>query len=519
MFSSRHLNIENEQIKMIMNKSWFKILTPWALGLAGSVLLMAVTSSAWDWPVATKVAAKGAIPIVVNDAPLERDTKFTVSFASVVKKIAPCVVNISSTKTIRQQPMPEFFLDPFRQFFGGDLNGRSRRPRTFNQTSLGSGVIVTKDGYLLTNNHVVDGADVIKVSMTKSKTEYDAKVVGRDPKTDVAVLKIEANNLPFATLADSSKIEVGDVVLAIGSPFGLSQTVTMGIISAVGRHNMGIEDYEDFIQTDAAINQGNSGGALVDAEGRLIGINTAILSPTGGSIGVGFAVPINLARSIMDRLLKDGKVDRGFLGVGIQDVTAELADQFKVPEGQGALVGEVVENSAAAAAGLKFGDVIIELDGKKVKDGRQLTMLVAEYSPGTKVKVKVLRDGRERSFDVTLKSSSNQSVAAGGKGGTDNADDALNGVSVSDLNNALRNQLEIPPGIRGAVVVEIDEESPAYRDGLRQGDVVLEINRQPVRNAEEAVEASKNLKNTRILLRVFSHGRSRYLVVDETKKK
>src|SRR6185369_15054355 len=277
-------------------------------------------------------------------------------------KVAPSVVNVFSTKRVKNAYGPDMFPfsdDPFfRRFFGDQPNRREFRsqPQTHKEHNLGSGVVVTKDGYILTNNHVVDGADEIKVARDKEKTEYTAKIVGRDPKTDIALLKIDAKDLPFATLADSDKIEVGDVVLAIGNPFGIGQTVTMGIVSATKRGNIGIEDYEDFIQTDASINPGNSGGALVDAEGRVIGINTAILSRTGGNQGVGFAVPINLVRSVMEQLTKEGKVVRGYLGVSIQDITPELARQFNLSsDAAGALVSGVTEKSAAAEAGLKSG--------------------------------------------------------------------------------------------------------------------------------------------------------------------
>src|SRR5436190_18874708 len=338
------------------------------------------------------------VSIAVNDSPLERQSKMSASFSPVVKKVAPSVVNVFTTKTVRN-PMPEitpFFDDPFfRRVFGQPFGGEAgrRQPRTFKERSLGSGVIVTKDGYILTNNHVVDGADEIKVAREKEKKQYTAKVVGRDPKTDIAVLKIEAKDLPFITFADSDKIEVGDVVLALGNPFGIGQTVTLGIVSATGRGGMHIEDYEDFIQTDAAINPGNSGGALVDAEGRLIGVNTAILSRSGGNQGVGFAIPANLARSVMDQIIEKGKVERGFLGVKLQDLTPEFAQQFNVPENSGALVGDVTPDSPAEKAGIKTGDIIVEFDGKDVRDSRHLKLQVAQTHPGKTVPVKVLRDG------------------------------------------------------------------------------------------------------------------------------
>src|SRR5205823_132893 len=383
------------------------------------------------------------VSIAVNDSPLERQTKFTSSFSPVVKKVAPSVVNVFTTKTVRN-PMPEitpFFDDPFfRRFFGspfGDNEGR-RQPRTFKERSLGSGVIVTQDGYILTNNHVVDGADEIKVARDKDKKQFTAKVVGRDPKTDVAVLKIEAKDLPFITFADSDKIEVGDVVLALGNPFGIGQTVTMGIISATGRGGMHIEDYEDFIQTDAAINPGNSGGALVDAEGRLIGINTAILSRSGGNQGVGFAIPANLARSVMDQIIKRGKVERGFLGIGLEDIDPALAEQFNIPDNtSGALIAEVTEKSAAAEAGLKSGD-------------------------------------------------------------------ALNGVTVGDIDSAARSQFNIPERVKGALITDVDADSASYEAGLRPGDVILEIDHKRVTNAEEAVEVSKHVKTKRVLVRFWS---------------
>jgi serine protease Do len=408
----------------------------------------------------------------------------------------------------------------FRQFFGDQPEGAQRphqhQPHTLKQNSLGSGVIVTKDGYILTNNHVVDGADEIKVAREKESTQFTAKVVGRDPKTDIAVLKIDATDLPFVTFADSDKLEVGDVVLAVGNPFGVGQTVTMGIVSATGRGNMGIEDYEDFIQTDAAINPGNSGGALVDAEGRLVGINTAILSHSGGNQGVGFAIPANQARYTMETLIKDGRIVRGFLGVSIQDVTPELAKKFDLKKTDGALVGDVTPKSAAAEAGIKSGDVITELNGKTIVDGRNLRLMVGRLTPGVKVSVKVLRDGTEKSISVTLKEMPEQKLAAGESVAPDK-DDALNGVTVGDIDAAARAQFKLPAHVKGAVIMDIEQDSTSYQAGLRQGDVIQEINRKPVTSADEAVEASKHIKDKEILLHVWSHGGGRFVVVEEGK--
>jgi serine protease Do len=367
----------------------------------------------------------------------------------------------------------------------------------------------------------VDGADEIKVVLADDKKEFAAKLIGTDPHTEVAVLKVDAKNLPAATTTDSDLLEVGDVVLAIGNPFGLGQTVTMGIVSATGRGGFGLVDYEDFIQTDASINPGNSGGALVDAEGRLVGLNTFIISRSGGNQGVGFAVPINLARSVMERLVTDGKVVRGFLGVKLQPlVTAELAKQFGLPNQNGALVSEVMPDTPAAKAGLKEGDFIVEFNGKKVDDNRHLRLMASQTAPKTKVTLKVIRDGKDKTFTVTLDELSENQTAQGMRksGSSDVGEDTLDGVEVSDLDAQLRREFDIPANVRGAVVTHVDEDAPAYRAGLRAGDVVLEIDRKPVRNADDAVKLSKDIKDN-VLLRVWSKGGSRYMVVDNSKRR
>jgi serine protease Do len=463
-------------------------------------------------------SAKAAV--VVNDAAITRDVRSGTSYAAIVKKAAPSVVYIYTTKTVKH----DFNLGPFgdemlRRFFGDRFGTPGQAPKQFKERGLGSGVVVTKDGYILTNNHVVDGADEIKVTLTRNKQEYTAKVVGRDSRTDIAVLKIEGKDLPFITLGDSDKIEVGDVVLAIGNPFGVGQAVTQGIISALGRGGLGIEEYEDFIQTDASINPGNSGGALVDVEGRLIGINTAILSRSGGSIGVGFAVPVNLVRNIMDRLLKDGKVVRGFLGIKMGELTPELAREFKASESGGVLVDDVFEKTAAAEAGIKAGDIIVEINGRPTKEPRSLKLMMGEMAPGSKVTVKALRDGREKTFTVTLKEMSEDLAGLGtGVGPAEEDSDALNGVVVGDLDTKTRSQLKLPNDLKGALITSVDPDSASFEAGLRQGDVILEINHKPINNAEEAVEASKRVKEQRVLVRLYSNGSRRYVVVDESKK-
>jgi serine protease Do len=488
------------------------------------LLVYTLTSKALDRPDGAATASKQVAQVAVEKSPPSRDNKLTGSFAPVIERVGPSVVNIFTSRTVRIDPrrqMPPFFEDPFFQRFFGAPDGDSLRPRPHKQRNLGSGVIVTSDGYILTNDHVVDGADEVKVLLANgNKKEYLAKIVGRDPKTDIAVLKVSANDLPAATLADSTTVKVGDLVLAIGNPFGLGQTVTMGIVSAVGRNNIGIEDYEDFIQTDAAINPGNSGGALVDVEGRVIGINTAILSQTGGNHGIGFAVPVNLARSVMDSIVRDGKVARGYMGVMIQDLTPQLAQAFKMEESRGALVGDVTPESPAQEAGLKSGDLIVALNGQDIQDCRQLRMLVGQKAPGTTVTVKVLREGREHSYKVTLKEMPGDKDDAERVGSTDGgSDDILEGVGVSDLSPAARRQLGLPAGLQGALVTEVDPGSAAYEAQLRKGDVILEINRKPIRNAEEAIEASTRAKNKTTLLRVWSNGGSRFIVVNEDQQK
>lgn len=458
----------------------------------------------------------------VDSAPVNRDGKSVVSFAPVVKKISPAVVRVNITGKAQKAEMSGMpgMDDPFlRRFFGGQMpggrggQGMQRMPR---EHGIGSGVIVTENGYILTNNHVVENADKVEVAMDDGR-KFEAKVVGTDPKTDIAVVKIEATGLPYAALADSDKIEVGDVVLAVGNPFGVGQTVTTGIISGLGRATLGL-DYEDFIQTDAAINPGNSGGALVDAEGRLVGINTAILSRSGGNNGIGFAVPVNLAKTVMDQLIDTGHVSRGFMGVNIQDVNPALAKQFDLKDAKGALVAEVTPKSPAEKAGIESGDVIVEFNGKPVTDSRHLKLAAGATAPGTKVPVKISHDGKIKELTVTLKEvPGEQQIAKKDNGNVDDTD-ALKGVAVADIDEGARQQFNLPKNVKGAVVTEVEENSASYEAGLRPGDVVMEIDRKPVTSAEDAVKFSENIKNkASILLRVWSQGATRFLVVDESK--
>jgi serine protease Do len=454
--------------------------------------------------------------IKFDDTPLPAEARPAISFKAVVQKVAPSVVNIYTAKTIREQPaFAPFFDDPlFRQFFGVPFESVPRERR---ERSLGSGVIVTEDGYILTNNHVVEGADEIKVALADDKTEYDAKLIGTDPQTDLAVIKIEGRRFPAITITDSDKVEVGDIVLAIGNPFGVGQTVTMGIVSAKSRGGMGIVDFEDFIQTDASINPGNSGGALVDVAGRLVGINQSIISssPRGGNVGIGFSVPSNLARYVLERLIAEGKVTRGYLGVMIQPVTPELAQEFRLPDSNGALVSEVTPDSPAAKAGLKIGDVIVEFNGRKVSDSRQLRLMIAQTPPDTEVTLRVLRDGTPKTVKVKLAELPGAAASEGRPGSLrrPKQPDLLDGVVVDDLTPRSRRAFNIPEEVQGALIVQVAPNSPAAAAGLQPGDVILEINRRRVGSAEEAVRASQDVKGERVLLRVWSRGGSRYVVI------
>jgi serine protease Do len=475
------------------------------------------------WLGVAVVAKDSANPpkVSVSDHPIDRTAHNGNSFSPVVKKVAPSVVNIYSTRTVK---MPRF-RNPFFDFFGEDSDPRGNRPRK--AQSLGSGVIVTEDGYILTNNHVVEGADKdgVKVGLADSKTEYMARIVGTDPQTEVAVLKIEAKKLTPITLADSDKVEVGDMVLAVGNPFGVGQSVSMGIVSGLGRAER-VTDYEDFIQTDAAINPGNSGGPLVDVEGRVIGINTFIESPSGANAGVGFAISANLARSVMNQLISEGKVVRGYLGVGIQPVTPDLAKEFKLADQSGALVNDVQPDTPAEAAGFKEGDVVIEFNGKKVTDFRQFRFMVAQTAPKTKVTLKLLRDGKEKTVTATLGTLPGELSRRSRDEQTQPDEqkfDVLDGVEVGDLDSRARQRTDIPARVRGALVTNVESGSAAEEAGLKAGDVILEINRQAVRDADGAVELCKEAKGDRLLLRVWSNsggvGGTHYIVVNNRKRK
>jgi len=452
-----------------------------------------------------------AVSTNVPEEAIEVLTKTGQAMADVAEAVKPAVVNISSTRTekIEESPLAPFLKDPYFRRFFDDMFREPHIPKKRRSMSLGSGVIVSPDGYILTNHHVIKNADRIKVILSDHR-EFDGKVIGNDPKTDLAVIKIDASNLPTISWGDSDSLRVGEIVIAIGNPFRLSHTVTMGIVSAVGRANVGIADYEDFIQTDAAINPGNSGGALVNARGELVGINTAIFSTTGGYQGIGFAIPSNMAKKVMKDLIEKGKVIRGWLGVAIQPITPELAKQFQLKDERGSLVADVIEGSPAEKAGIMRGDVIIEYNGKKVDEPYYLRNMVASTPPNTEVEIKVIRNGQIETLWVTIGELPSERPEEERAGMYENA---LKGVSVQELTPELYKQMNIPERIRGVIVSNIKPDSPAVTR-LMRGDVILEINRKAISSVKEyETVVSKLEKDKDVLLLIFRNGSTLFVTI------
>ena len=433
------------------------------------------------------------------------------AFSEIASAVSPAVVNISSTKVIRrdstQSPDDPFFdfFNPFHEF---------GFPKKWKEQSLGSGVIVSNDGYIITNNHVIEQSEDIRVTLY-DKRSFRGKVVGSDPKTDIAVVKISATDLQTVPWGDSDKLLVGEFVLAIGNPFGLSHTVTMGIISAVGRANVGIADYEDFIQTDAAINPGNSGGPLVNIKGELIGINTAIFSRSGGYQGIGFAVPSNMARLVMDQIMKEGKIIRGWLGVSIQDITPELSQKFGLKDAKGALVGDVTKGSPAEKAGVRGGDIILQLNGKEITSVGNLRNLVAQSKIGSQVTLKILRGSKEYTLQAVIAelpkelSGSPQELFP-----EDVPGNAFSMINVMGLTKEIARQLGLGIEEKGVVVVRIEPGSAADEAVLKKGDVILEIDRKRINGVDDFNKVIETITpgNTSLLF-VNRGGRKFYLTV------
>ncbi len=447
-------------------------------------------------------------------------TQLSEAQSEVAAVATPSVVNISTTRVIKSREETPFdlFDDPFFRRFFGDQFPHPNVPKEHKEQSLGSGVIVSDDGYIVTNNHVIEKAQEIKVLLSNKK-DYKAKLIGADPKTDIAVIKIDAKGLTALPWGDSNKLKVGEIVFAIGNPFGLNQTVTMGVISAVGRANVGIADYEDFIQTDSAINPGNSGGALINARGELIGINTAILSRTGGYQGIGFAVPSSMARQVMDSLVKYKKVVRGWLGVSIQEVTSDLAEEFGVKDLKGALVSGVMKGSPAEKAGIKQGDVILQYNGKDVEDTGHLRNMVSQTPIGTTVKVKILRQKKELDVEVTIAElTKKMAEASSGEEGSAEANEeessALTGLVVHELTPELASRFGYEENEKGVVVMKVDASSRIYEAGVRPGDIILQINQKNVPTLEEYKKAASRIKaKERILLLIRRKGQDLFVTV------
>ncbi|MFH1066424.1 MAG: Do family serine endopeptidase [bacterium] len=455
--------------------------------------------------------------IRVSNEPLERADVAVTSFAPVIRNVAPAVVSILSTKATTEKPFPYYNEPAFKRFFGPD-EGNAKPPEQKSQ-ELGSGLVVSADGYIITNYHVIEHAREISVAFARGEQGVSAKVVGVDPKTDIAVLRIDRKGLAAVTFGDSDKIEVGDIVLAIGNPFGLSQSVTMGIISGLSRDDVGVVDegYENFIQTDASINPGNSGGALSDAKGRVIGLNTAIYSQFGGNQGIGFAVPINFARSIMEQIIKNGRVVRGYLGISIQPLSKELAEAFGIPEAEGALIGEVSPGSPAEKVGLKEGDVIVKLNGEKVGEPHKLRLAISQMTPNSPVGLTIIRDGHEKTFSPVLEELKDDAKVELADASKSSSSSLLDGIEITDIDQRTRQQFRISEKIEGALIKDVSSDSTAFDVGIRPGDIIMEIDRQTVRNAADAMEISKKIKGERVVLRIWRDG-ARYIVLPLKKK-
>jgi serine protease Do len=479
----------------------------------GSALTFATRDANWSYAADARTAATA--PPAEG---LEHARGLSDAFKYAAQAIRPSVVSIRSTKVfkpaVRQRgeggraaPRPE--LPPeFRQFFGDDFFERfgaqpfggeqfaiPGNPRPYRQEGQGTGVVITKDGYIVTNNHVVDGADEVEVTLWDDRS-FSAKVIGTDAKTDIAVVKVEANDLVPAKVGDSDKIEVGDWVVASGSPFGLTQTVTSGIISAKGRSGVGIVEYEDFIQTDAAINPGNSGGPLVNLQGEVIGINTAIASRNGSFAGVGFSIPSNLVTKIMHSIIDDGKVERGWLGAAIQDLSKDLADSFGYDSTHGVLIGQVVPGSPAEKAGLKSGDIVVKFNGRQQKSANNFRNQVAGTKPNTSAKLEVMRDGKPVTLTVKI-GTLEEKLTSHEEGADDVASQEEEGVThlgmtVRNLTPDLAQQLKVGEGIQGVVVSDVEAGSLAEEAGLRAGVVVMSVNGQPVQNVAQFKAATSD---------------------------
>ena len=489
-----------------MRKSLKKQSAGWTFGLillaAGFVIGLAVSGGGSGSGTANSIIGTPAVEAAAKAAAGD------LSYADVAEMAMPSVVNISSDKVVETPDFHPFMDDPFFRRFFGDPNQQGNRERV--ERSLGSGVIVRADGYILTSNHVIERASKIRVVFGDNK-EYEAEIVGQDPQTDVALIKIEAEGLPAITLGESRALRIGDQVMAIGNPFGVGQTVTLGIVSALAR-SINLVDYEDFIQTDASINPGNSGGALVNMRGELVGVNTAILSRSGGSQGVGFAIPSHMASKIMEMLIADGKVRRAWLGVQVQQVTPSMGEALGLDEARGVIVAGVEDDAPAAAAGIEEGDIIISVDGKAINEVSRLRNLISLTGIGEKVELLILRDGKEKKIGVTL------DELPGGdsdeeQGEDEAAADGIEGVSVRELNDVYRQRYEIEDDVEGVIVVDVNQTSNAWNAGLRPGHVITEIAKEPAKDLDDFRRLVGQDKDKPLLLRVMQGGRQIFMAI------
>jgi serine protease Do len=479
----------------------------WAAAASAAAISAGLFAGSWfDAPAGPVATAEAAFGLGGDTA---RDLSAT--FTQVAERIGPSVVNISSSKKVkgpagnlrdglRGSPFEEFGEEFFRHFFGPQ--GPGQGPRGFLQQGMGTGVIVGDEGYIVTNTHVVEGADEVKVKLVDER-EFTAKVVGTDPKTDVAVLKIEAEGLQAATLGDSDALRVGELVIASGNPFGLNATVTAGIVSAKGRANVGIADYEDFIQTDAAINPGNSGGPLVNLDGEVVGINTAIFSRSGGYMGIGFAIPVNMVKSIMGSLIEDGRVIRGWLGIAIQNLDEGLAKSFNFDSTDGVLVGDVTDCSPAEKAGLETGDIIVSFNGSPVARADKLRSRVAATKPGSTATLEVYRDGRREELEVEIGELPADEHAAAEP---ETAPKLDVGMSVQTLTPEIARQLGYEAGTRGVVVTDVDPFGPGAKAGIQVQDVITQVQDKPVKNTDDFRSALRKHEDDGGVRIVVRHG-------------
>lgn len=469
------------------------------LPVSGAVLIGAVSLSACSHSSASEAreASPGSTPTISASPAFH--TAGQGSVADVVETVLPSVVSVTSTKHVHNR-------SPMELYFGGPSASRP-------QQGLGSGVVITADGIVVTNNHVIEGADEIEVHLNDDR-DFPAKLIGSDPKSDVAVLQIEGDlgKLVPISVGDSSELRLGDVVLAVGNPFGVGQTVTMGIVSATGRSELGIVDYENFIQTDAAINPGNSGGALINMKGQLVGINTAILSRTGGSMGIGFAIPTNMAAPIIDALRTNGEVSRGFLGVSIQEIDGDLRTALALKQRGGVLVADVQPGGPAERAGIKSGDVVVQVNETHVNTPGHFRNLIAQSEANKTVTIKLIREAAEKTLKVALgQMPSDVDSERHGSVGADNQAN-LDGLSFSDLDESLRQRLDLPLGVSGAVVVRVAPNSKGAEAGLRPGDLILQINNKPVKDASVASRLYRTTQGTK-LLQVLRRGTKQFVAV------